>query len=117
MNPISHAYVSYGSASSTNEKDAFNVILKNENSNTTCTETATRCHMARPHPENDHGMFSDTSSDVAGKEDKLTHWGRDKMAATSFTTFTYKFVWMKMHKFWLKKFHLSLFLVIQLTMF
>ena len=71
MNSVSHAFMSYGSVSSPNEKDAFNVILENENSNTTCSETATRCHMARPHPENDHGIFNDISSDVAGNEDKL----------------------------------------------
>ena len=63
--------MSYGSVSSLNEKDAFNVILENENSNTTCSETATRCHMAGPHPENDHDIFNDISSDVAGNEDKL----------------------------------------------
>ena len=71
MNSVSHAYMSYGSVSSQNEKDAFNVILEKENSNTTCSETATRCHMARPHPENDHGIFNDTSPNVAGNEDKL----------------------------------------------
>ena len=60
--------------------------------------------MARSHPENDHGMFNDTSSDVAGKEDKLTHWGRNKMAATFYTTFPYEFLWMKMHEFRKKKF-------------
>ena len=27
--------------------------------------------MARPHPEYDHGIFNDISSDVAGNEDKL----------------------------------------------
>ena len=47
-NAVSHAYMSYGSVSSPSEKDAFNEILENENSNEycfSCTETATRCHM------------------------------------------------------------------------
>ena len=51
MNSVSHAYMSYGSVNSPSEKDAFNEILEDENSNNTCTETATRCHMVRPHPE------------------------------------------------------------------
>ena len=71
MNSVSHAYMSYGSVSSPNEKDAFNVILEKVNYNTTCSETATPCHMVRPHPENEHGIFNDISSDVTGNEDKL----------------------------------------------
>ena len=46
----------------------------------------------------------------------LTHWGRDKMAAVSQTTFLKTFSWMKMYEFWLK-FHWSLFLRVQLTIF
>ena len=71
MNSVSHAYMSYWSVSSPNEKDAFNEILENENFNNTCTETAARCHMVIPHPENDHGIFNDISSNVAGNENKL----------------------------------------------
>ena len=39
----------------------------------------------------------------------LTHWGRDKMAAISQTTFSSVFSWMKMFYFWIK-FHWTLFL-------
>ena len=46
----------------------------------------------------------------------LTHWGPDKMAAISQTTFSNAFSWMKMYEFWLR-FHLSLFLRVQLTIF
>ena len=46
----------------------------------------------------------------------LTHWGRDKMDATSQTTFSSAFSWMKMYKFRLK-FHWNLFLRVQLTIF
>ena len=44
----------------------------------------------------------------------LTHWGRDKMAAVSQTTFSNAFSWMKMCEFWLK-FHRSLFLRVQIA--
>ena len=44
----------------------------------------------------------------------LTHWGRNKMAAVSQTTFSNAFSWMKMYEFWLK-FRWSLFLSVQLT--
>ena len=44
----------------------------------------------------------------------LTHWGRDKMAAISKTTFSHAFSWMKMYEFRLR-FHWSLFLMVQLT--
>ena len=44
----------------------------------------------------------------------LTHWGRDKMAAISQTTFSNVFSWMKMYELRLK-FHWSLFLRVQLT--
>ena len=47
---------------------------------------------------------------------ELTHWGRDKMAAISPTTLSIAFSWMKMLEFQLK-FHWSLFLRVQLTMF
>ena len=46
----------------------------------------------------------------------LTHWGRDKMAATSQTTFSSAFPWMKMFEFWLK-FHRNLFIRVKLTIF
>ena len=46
----------------------------------------------------------------------LTHWGRDKMDAISQTTFSSAFSSMKMFEFWLK-FHWSLFVGVQLTIF
>ena len=46
----------------------------------------------------------------------LTHWGRDKMAAISQTTFSNAFSWMKMFKYRLK-FHWILFWRDQLTIF
>ena len=46
----------------------------------------------------------------------LTHWGRDKMASISQTTLSNVFSWMKMLEF-LLKFHRSLFLRVQLTIF
>ena len=46
----------------------------------------------------------------------FTHWGRDKMAATSQTTLSNAFSWMKMLEFWLKC-HWSLFIRVQLTIF
>ena len=47
---------------------------------------------------------------------QLTHWGRDKMVAISQTTLSNAFLWMKMLEFWLK-FHWSLCLRVQLTIF
>ena len=47
---------------------------------------------------------------------QLTHWGRDKMADISQTTFSHVFSSMKMFEFRLK-FHWSLFLRVQLTKF
>ena len=47
---------------------------------------------------------------------RLTHWGRDKMAAIFQTTFSIAFSWMKMYDFRLK-FQWSLFLRIKLTIF
>ena len=44
------------------------------------------------------------------------HWGWDKMAAIFQTTVSNGFSWMKMYEFWLK-FHWSLFLRVQLTIF
>ena len=44
------------------------------------------------------------------------HSGRDKMAAISQTTIWNAFSWIKILKFWLK-FHWSLFLMVQLTIF
>ena len=49
-------------------------------------------------------------------KDKLTHWGRDKMAAIFQTIFSNAFSWMKMHELWLR-FHWSLFLRVKLTIF
>ena len=46
----------------------------------------------------------------------LTHWGRDKMDAISQTPFSSAFSWMKIFEFRLK-FHWSLFLRVQLTIF
>ena len=46
---------------------------------------------------------------------RLTHWGRDKMAAVSQTTFSNEFSWMKMVQFWLR-FPWSFILGVQLTM-
>ena len=46
----------------------------------------------------------------------LTHWGRDKMAATSQTTLSNAFSWMKISEFRLE-FHWSLFPSAQLTIF
>ena len=46
----------------------------------------------------------------------LTHWDRDKMAVVSQTIFSNAFPWMKMYGFRLK-FHWSLFLRFQLTIF
>ena len=47
----------------------------------------------------------------------LTHWGRDKMATISQTTFSNAFFWMKMYEFWLLRFHWNLFSRVQLTIF
>ena len=44
------------------------------------------------------------------------HWGQNKMAAIYQTTFSNTFYWMKMHEFRLR-FHWSLFLRVQLTIF
>ena len=46
----------------------------------------------------------------------LTHWGLDKMAAISQTTVSNSFPWMKIYEFWIK-FHRSLFLRVQQTLF
>ena len=46
----------------------------------------------------------------------LTHWGRDKMASISQTTLSNAFSWMKMLEFRFK-FHSSLFLRVQFTIF
>ena len=45
-----------------------------------------------------------------------TQWGRDKMAAISQTTFSNAFSWTKMYEF-LLRFHWSLFLSFELTIF
>ena len=46
----------------------------------------------------------------------LTHWGQDKMDAILQMIFSSAFSWIKMFEFWLK-FHWSLFLRVQLTLF
>ena len=46
----------------------------------------------------------------------LTHWGREKMDATSQTTFSSAFSWMKVFEF-RSKCHWSLFLRVQSTIF
>ena len=46
----------------------------------------------------------------------LAHWGHAKMATIFQTSFSNAFYWMKMYEFWLK-FHLKLFLRVQLAMF
>ena len=47
---------------------------------------------------------------------KLTHWGRDKMAAISRTIFSNAFSWTEIYGFRLR-FHWSLLLMLQLTIF
>ena len=47
---------------------------------------------------------------------QLTHWGRDKMDAIFQTTFSNGYSWMKIYEFRMK-FHWSLFLRFQLTIF
>ena len=46
----------------------------------------------------------------------LTHWGRDKMAANSQTTFSNTFSWIKMCEYWFEL-HWIVFLRVQLTIF
>ena len=46
----------------------------------------------------------------------LTHWGRERMAAISQTTFSNVFSWMRILKIWLK-FHWSLFVSAQFKIF
>ena len=53
---------------------------------------------------------------IIPSETYLTHWGRDEMDAISQTTFSNVFSWMKSFEFRLK-FHWSLFLRVQLTIF
>ena len=53
---------------------------------------------------------------LLGQANLLTHWGRDKMAAISQMTLSNPFSWMKIFGFRLK-FHGSLFLRFQLTIF
>ena len=50
------------------------------------------------------------------RDNELTHWGRDNMAAIFQTAFSNAFSWMKMYKFWWR-FHWSLFPGFQLTIF
>ena len=51
-----------------------------------------------------------------GSQRHQTHWGRDKIAAISQTTYWNRFSCMKMYEFRLK-FHWSLFLMVHLTIF
>ena len=53
---------------------------------------------------------------ISGVNCDLTHWGWDKMTAISQTTISNVFSWMKILEFQLK-FHWSLFLTVQLTIF
>ena len=62
-----------------------------------------------PHPSN-----TEKSSNVISSS--LSHWGRDKIAAISQTTFWNSFSWMKMYEFH-SRFHWSLFLRFELTIF
>ena len=59
-----------------------------------------------------HLMTSSWSREI----DLLTHWGRGKMDAISQTTFSSAFSWIRIFEFRLK-FHWSLFLRVQLTIF
>ena len=62
-----------------------------------------------------HWVLSDYAYDIVPPH-ILTHWGRDKIAAVSQTTLSNAFSWMKMLEFRLR-FHWSLFLSVQLTIF
>ena len=60
-------------------------------------------------------IVPDHESKVSANEQKmLTHWGRDKMAAIFWMTFSNAFSWMKMYEFRLR-YHWSLFPRVQLT--
>ena len=61
------------------------------------------------------GVINLLPSDVHSRNmNMLIHWGRDKMDTISQTMFSNAFSWMKMYKFRFR-FHLSLFLRVQLT--
>ena len=64
----------------------------------------------------DMEMISNYWPFVRGIHQSLTQWGRDKMHAILQTTFSSAFSWMKNFDFQLK-FHWSLFLRVQLTIF
>ena len=64
-----------------------------------------QCHQSNMQCSGKHCLYDD-----------LIHWGRDKMAAISQTMFSNAFCWMIMYEFHLK-FHWSLFLRFQLTIF
>ena len=66
--------------------------------------------------ENTAGWILPLYRIAMGKQGCLTHWGRDKIAAVSQTTFSNAFSWMKMFEIRLR-FHWSLFLRVQLTIF
>ena len=55
------------------------------------------------------------NDNVTGTQ-RLTHWGRDKMAAIFLTTFSNAFSWMKMYEFRLR-FHWNVFRRFELTIF
>ena len=63
-----------------------------------------------------HGLCNDVQSALYMYLAPMTHWGRDKMAAVSQTMFSNTFSLMKIYEFRLK-FHWSLFLRFQLTIF
>ena len=57
-------------------------------------------------------------SDTSASDRSLIHWGQDKMADIFQTTFSNVFSWMKINVYELRlKFHWSLFLRVQITIF
>ena len=73
-----------------------------------------RKHTCRYTPYLPHWLWNSVRQNST--EALLTHWGRDRMDAISQTTFSSALSWMKMFEFRLK-FHWSLFLRVQLTIF
>ena len=63
-----------------------------------------------------HNAMDDGDNEVSNPnlQDILSHWGWDKMAAISLTTFSNAFSWIKMYEFSLR-FHWNLFLRVQFT--
>ena len=68
------------------------------------------------HPQNPLNFLVGGAIRELQPSKSLTHWGRDKMDAISQRAFSNVFSWMKMFEFRLK-FHWSLFLRVQLTIF